>query len=69
MRRIYDWAEDDFTSEIEDRMRSWLREHPQTRFAPNNYTLDEYGLSVQALEPVFAEYLSEFDIELESTNA
>jgi hypothetical protein len=50
-------------------MRTWLSEHPQTRFAPNNYNLDQYGLSVETLEPVFAEYLSEFDIELESKDA
>lgn len=66
MRRIYDWAGDDFTGDTEARMRTWLEDHPQTRFAPNSYTLDQYGLSVEALEPVFAQYLSEFDIELES---
>ena len=69
MRRIYDWAGDDFTDETEAGMRTWLSEHPQTRFAPNNYNLDQYGLSVETLEPVFAEYLSEFDIELESKDA
>ena len=69
MRRIYDWAGDDLTVDTEDRMRSWLSDHPQTRFGLNNYSLDQYGLSVAELEPVFAEYLSEFDIELESRNA
>ena len=29
------------------------------------YTLDEYGLSVEQLEPIFAEYLTTFDIEPE----
>ena len=28
-------------------------------------TLDQYGLTVKQLEPVFAEYLDTFDIELE----
>jgi hypothetical protein len=69
MRRIYDWAGDDLTADTEDRMRSWLSDHPQTRFGVNSYSLDQYGLSVAALEPVFAEYLSIFDIELESRNA
>jgi hypothetical protein len=50
-------------------MRSWLSDHPQTRFGVNSYSLDQYGLSVAELEPVFSEYLSEFDIELESRNA
>jgi hypothetical protein len=50
-------------------MQTWLSDHPQTRFGLNNYSLDQYGLSVAALEPVFAEYLSAFDVELESRNA
>jgi hypothetical protein len=67
MRRIYDWADEPLTAETEGRMRNWLAEHPQDRFALNAYRLDEYGLSVEALEPIFAEYLDTFDIELEGT--
>ncbi|CDO87404.1 sulfotransferase [Mycobacterium triplex] len=66
MRRIYEWAGDPLTTETEARMRNWLAEHPQDRFALNSYSLDEYGLSVEQLEPVFAEYLNTFDIELEA---
>ena len=46
-------------------MRHWLSEHPQDRFGMNTYSLDQYGLTVDALRPVFAEYLDTFDIELE----
>ncbi|HTQ18806.1 sulfotransferase [Mycobacterium sp.] len=67
MRRIYDWAGDPLTAETEARMRNWLAEHPQDRFALNSYSLDQYGLTVEALEPVFAEYLERFDIEMEGT--
>ncbi|MCV7031032.1 sulfotransferase family protein [Mycobacterium sherrisii] len=66
MRRLYDWAGDELTAETEGRMRTWLAEHPQDRFALNAYRLDEFGLSVEQLEPVFAEYLDAFDIELEA---
>jgi Sulfotransferase family len=66
MRRIYDWAGDPLTEDVEAAMRQWLTEHPQDLLGLNSYTLDEYGLSVDTLEPVFAEYLSTFDIELES---
>jgi sulfotransferase family protein len=66
MRSLYDWAGDPLTSEVEERMEKWLAEHPQNRFAPNAYTLDQYGLTVEMLEPIFDEYLSTFDIELES---
>jgi hypothetical protein len=65
MRRIYDWAGDELTDETATRMQTWLIEHPQDRFAPNAYSLDQYGLSVEKLKPTFAEYLSTFDIELE----
>lgn len=67
MRRIYEWADEPLTAETEARMRNWLAGHPQDRFALNAYTLDQYGLPVEALEPIFAEYLDTFDIELEGT--
>jgi Sulfotransferase family len=66
MRRIYDWAGDPFTADTAARMQQWLSEHPQNRFAPNKYNLDEYGLSVDMLAPVFADYLDIFGIELEA---
>ena len=66
MRRIYAWAGDPLTAEAEARMRNWLAAHPQDRFALNSYSLGQYGLSVEQLEPVFAEYLDSFDIELEA---
>jgi hypothetical protein len=43
------------------------RRAPAGSVALNAYRLDEYGLSVEALAPVFAEYLDTFDIELEGT--
>ena len=67
MRRIYEWAGDPLTTETEARMQNWLAEHPQDRFALNAYSLDQYGLTVQQLKPIFAEYLDTFDIELEGT--
>jgi len=65
MRRIYDWAGDDLNPETAARMHNWLAEHPQNLFAPNSYNLGQYGLAVEDLEPVFAEYLRTFDIALE----
>jgi hypothetical protein len=66
MRRIYEWADEPLTVETEARMRNWLAEHPQDLFALNTYSLDQYGLTVEQLKPVFAEYLDTFDIELEA---
>lgn len=67
MRRIYEWADEPLTAETEARMHKWLTEHPQDLFALNAYSLDQYGLTVEQLEPIFAEYLDTFDIELEGT--
>jgi len=66
MRRIYDWAGDELTPEVESDMHQWLTEHPQDLLGVNSYSLDQYGLTVDMLKPVFAEYLSTFDIELEA---
>lgn len=66
MRRIYDWAGDTLTPEVEAGMQTWLDGHPQDLFGVNSYSLDEYGLSVEELEPIFAEYLATFDVELEA---
>ena len=67
MHNIYDWAGDELTPDVETAMKQWLAEHPQDRFALNDYTLDQYGLDVDTLKPVFDEYLATFDIELEVT--
>jgi hypothetical protein len=66
MQRLYKWAGDDLTRETEERMRSWLADHPQSKYGLNSYNLEQYGLTVRELEPVFAEYLATFDIELEA---
>ena len=65
MRKLYAWAGDELSLDVESRMLTWLDQHPQNLFATNKYTLDEYGLSVEQLEPIFAEYLTTFDIEPE----
>jgi hypothetical protein len=65
MRRIYDWTGDPLTAEAEARMQNWLAGHPQDRFALNTYNLGQYDLTLEQLEPIFAEYLDTFDIEME----
>lgn len=67
MHALYDWAGDTLTPEVEAGMTRWLAENPQHKHGVTSYSLDEYGLTVEELEPVFDEYLSAFDIELEGT--
>jgi Sulfotransferase family len=65
MRKIYAWLGDDFTPNIEARMRAWLRAKPQGFFGKHRYALAEQGLSVDRLKPYFADYLARYPIELE----
>jgi hypothetical protein len=65
MRKLYDWAGDDLTPEVEQAMLGWLERNPQDRFGPRPYALGEYGVTRADLEPLFADYLSAVDVELE----
>ena len=65
MRALYDWAADDLTTATEHAMLRWLERHPQDRHAVAPYSLEGSGLTRADLEPLFDEYLSVFDVELE----
>jgi hypothetical protein len=66
MRALYDWAADDLTAATEDAMLRWLAQHPQDRHGVAPYSLEGSGVTRADLEPLFDEYLSVFDIELDS---
>jgi hypothetical protein len=65
MRSLYAWAGDDLTEATETAMLDWLGRHPQDRFGVAPYSLAGSGVTRADLEPIFDEYLSAFDIELE----
>ncbi len=65
MRSLYAWAGDDLTEPTERAMLGWLEQHPQDRFGVAPYSLDGSGVTRTDLEPIFDEYVSAFDIELE----
>jgi Sulfotransferase family len=65
MRVLYHWAGDELTPSTEHAMLDWLQRNPQDRFGVQPYSLDGSGVTRADLEPVFAEYLSTFNIELE----
>jgi hypothetical protein len=48
-------------------MKRWLTENPPGRFGARPYSLAEFGLTKEDLEPVFADYLAAFDIEMEES--
>jgi hypothetical protein len=65
MRNLYEWSGDPLRPEVEQGMLSWLSDNPQHKLGMAEYTLAEYGLSIEELAPVFAEYLEAFEIEPE----
>jgi hypothetical protein len=65
MRALYRWAGDDLTPSTEQAMQEWLKRNPQNRFGKRPYSLDTYGVTKKDLEPIFEDYLTTFDIELE----
>ncbi len=65
MHQLYAWAGEKLAGDVEVRMRKWLIANPQDRFGSRSYSLDEYGLTREQLEPVFADYLATFAVELE----
>lgn len=64
MRELYKWAGDELSPEAEQAMQGWLLRNPQNRFGSRPYSLEEFGLTRADLEPVFADYLSAFNVEL-----
>jgi hypothetical protein len=57
MRKIYSWLGDAWSPAAESGMRAWLEKNPQGRFGRHSYSLAEWGLSEQQLDPYFADYL------------
>ncbi len=65
MRKLYAALGDEFTADAEQRMQSWLDDNPQNKFGKHEYKLEQYGLSLAGLEPVFERYLSRYDVARE----
>jgi hypothetical protein len=65
MRGIYKALGDDFTPEAEAAMKAWLDDNPQGKFGKHEYKLEQYGLSMDKLTPVFERYLSKYDVASE----
>ena len=69
MQSLYDWAGDDLSASTEQAMLAWLDAHPQDRHGVAPYSLEGSGVTRTDLEPIFDEYLSVFDVELEGDAA
>jgi Sulfotransferase family len=65
MRNVYKSLGDEFTAAAEAGMRGWLNDNPQDKFGKHEYKLARFGLSEQALRPLFDRYLSRYEVERE----
>lgn len=65
MRQIYAALGDEFTPEAEAAMTAWLAENPQGKFGRHEYRLAQYGLTKEAIAPLFERYLAEYEVEME----
>jgi len=65
IQSLYEWAGDPLEPEVEAGMRQWLVEHPQNKFGKVAYSLEDFELTRESLEPFYADYLGEYDIERE----
>jgi len=65
VRRIYDHFGFELTPAVEQRLIDWQTANPQGKHGAHHYTLEEYGLSANAIEERFAAYLEEFQVTAE----
>ncbi len=65
MRKLYQQLGDELTPEAAASMQGWIDDNPQDKFGKHEYKLAQYGLSKEKLEPMFAEYLSRYPVEME----
>lgn len=57
MQKLYEWLGETWSSAAHSGMSRWLEQNPQGRFGRHSYSLAEWGLSEQQLQPYFADYL------------
>jgi hypothetical protein len=57
LKKIYGWLGDPWSAATHSGMQAWLDANPQGRFGKHRYSLSQWELTKQELEPYFADYL------------
>jgi hypothetical protein len=65
MRKLYTQLGDELTPAAEAAMQGWIDDNPQDKFGRHEYKLAQFGLTKEKLEPMFAEYLRRYPVEME----
>lgn len=69
MQKLYGYLGDPFTDEAEAGMRAWLADNPQGKYGRHEYTLSQFGHTVDSVRPHFENYLAHYDVEPEGVEA
>ena len=65
MRRVYEFAEIEWRSDTEQRIRTWLVQNPQRRNGAHRYRLSDFGLDAGEIDSRFKRYREHFDVARE----
>lgn len=65
MPEVFAAVDLEWTSEVDDRVRTWRDENPKGKRGTHEYQLDDYGLDRETVAEVFADYTERFDIPSE----
>lgn len=66
IRRIYASAELEWPAGHEDRITAYLRDKPKGKFGAHRYSLEEYGLTIDAVDATYAEYVAHYGVRSEA---
>lgn len=64
-KKLYAKLGDEWTAEAEAGIQRWVDDNPQDKFGRHEYKLDQYGVTLKQLEPMFERYLSRYDVARE----
>lgn len=64
-KKLYAKLGDEWTAEAEAGIQGWVNDNPQDKFGRHEYKLDQFGVTLQQLEPMFERYLSRYDVARE----
>jgi hypothetical protein len=65
VRRLYDSLGLEFTADVERRMQKTRDENPQHKYGRHRYRLEDFGLDLENVEPLFATYRARYGVRHE----
>jgi hypothetical protein len=60
IREIYQRRRMNLDAQTEQKMRDWEARHPQHQFGKHTYSLERYGLTKEAIQSAFSDYIKRF---------